>query len=195
MSGHPIEQFKPDLGAFGAKGLAELAASADNVAIGGIVTGLRSVRTRRGDPMAVFMLEDESGTVETVVFPEAFAKHQQMIRADAMLVVRGRFEKDDDTCRLVASEITTVELVREKMAREVQIRLNMPPHTRATLEALAEMLSRHRGDRRVCLEIIEKRADGKSYRVKATAPQRVRPSDRLVSEVEALVGAGTVVIR
>ena len=195
MSGHPIEQYKPDLAAFGAKGLGELTASADNVAIGGIVTGLRMVRTRRGDPMAVFMLEDEAGSVETVVFPEAFAKHQQMIRADAMLVVRGRFEKDDDTCRLVASELTTVELVREKLAREVQIRLTMPPHNRATLEALAEMLARHRGDRRVSLEIVEKRSDGKTYRVKSTVPQRVRPSDRLISEVEALVGAGTVLIK
>jgi DNA polymerase III subunit alpha len=195
MSGHPIEQYKPDLAAYGAKGLAELTGSVDNCAIGGVVTGLRSVRTRRGDPMAVFMLEDEAGSVETVVFPEAFAKHQQMIRADAMLVVRGRFEKDDDTCRLVASEITTVELVREKLAREVQIRLTMPPHDRATLEALAEMLSRHRGDRRVSLEIIETRADGTAYRVRATAPQRVRPSDRLVADVEGLVGTGAVLIK
>ena len=194
MSGHPIEQYKPDLAAFGARGLAELTGSVENCAIGGIVTGLRSVRTRRGDPMAVFMLEDEAGTVETVVFPEAFAKHQSIIKADAMLVVRGRFEKDDDTCRLVASELTTVELVREKMTREVQIKVVMPPHTRATLESLAEILSRHRGDRRVSLQI-ESRDNGHTYRVKADAQQRVRPSERLVSEVEALVGAGTVVIR
>jgi DNA polymerase-3 subunit alpha len=194
ISGHPIEQFKPDLAAFGAKGLAELTGSVDNVAIGGIVTGLRSVRTRRGDPMAVFMLEDESGTVETVVFPEAFAKAQQMIRADAMLVVRGRFEKDDDTCRMVASDITTVELMREKVAREVKIRVTMPPHTRGTLEALADILSRHRGDRKVSLEI-ESKDNGHSIRVKASTPQRVRPSDRMVAEVEALVGAGTVQIK
>jgi DNA polymerase-3 subunit alpha len=194
MSGHPIEQYKPDLAAYGARGLAELTGSVENVAIGGIVTGLRSVRTRRGDPMAVFMLEDESGTVETVVFPEAFAKAQQMIRADAMLVVRGRFEKDDDTCRMVASDITTIELVREKVAREVRIRVSMPPHTRGTLEALADILSRHRGDRKVSLEI-ESKDNGHSYRVKATTPQRVRPSDRMVSEVEALVGAGTVQIK
>ncbi|MDQ3070834.1 MAG: DNA polymerase III subunit alpha [Acidobacteriota bacterium] len=195
LSGHPIEAYKADLVAFGARGLAELTGSVDNCAIGGIVTGLRMVRTRRGDPMAVFMLEDEAGTVETVVFPEAFAKHQQMIRADAMLVVRGRFEKDDDTCRLVASELTPVEIVREKMTREVQIRLSMPPHNRGTLEALAEMLARHRGDRRVSLEITELRADGKTYRVRAATPQRVRPSERLISEVEGLVGAGTVSIR
>ncbi|MEX2270388.1 MAG: DNA polymerase III subunit alpha [Vicinamibacterales bacterium] len=194
MSGHPIEQYKPDLAAYGAKGLAELTGSVENCAIGGIVTGLRSVRTRRGDPMAVFMLEDESGTVETVVFPEAFARAQQLIRADAMLVVRGRFEKDDDTCRLVASDVTSIELMREKVAREVRIRVSMPPHTRGTLEALADILSRHRGDRKVSLEI-ESKDNGRSYRVRASTPQRVRPSDRLVSEVEALVGAGTVVIR
>ena len=93
-----------------------------------------------------------------------------------------------------ARDITTVELVREKVTREVQIKVAMPPHTRATLEALAEILSRHRGDRRVSLEI-ESRDNGHVYRVKASTAQRVRPTERLVSEVEALVGAGTVVIR
>ena len=52
MSGHPIEQYKPELAAFGARGLTELTGSVDNCAIGGIVTGLRQVRTRRGDPGA-----------------------------------------------------------------------------------------------------------------------------------------------
>ena len=49
-------------------------------------------------------------------------------------------------------------------------------------------------DWRVSLQI-ESRDNGHTYRVKAAAQQRVRPSDRLIAEVEGLVGAGTVVIR
>jgi DNA polymerase III alpha subunit len=102
--------------------------------------------------MAVFMLDDVGGAVETVVFPETFGKHGHLIEADAMLLVRGKFEKDDESARLVASELLPVAALKERTTREVAIHLAVPPHGRPTFEAVAELLTRHRGDRRVSLE-------------------------------------------
>jgi hypothetical protein len=66
--------------------------------------------------------------------------------------------------------------------------------TRNTLEALAELLSRHRGDRKVFLEL-DVRSQAKPLRVRSEVAQRVRPTERLVSEVEQLCGAGSVELR
>ena len=55
--------------------------------------------------MCVFMLEDPAGSLETVVFPETFARHGTLAENDAMVVVRGKFEKDDESARLVATEV------------------------------------------------------------------------------------------
>ena len=43
--------------------------------IGGIVSGLRPLKTRKGDRMCVFMLDDADGSLEVVVFPEAFKQY------------------------------------------------------------------------------------------------------------------------
>ncbi len=85
--------------------------------------------------------------------------------------------------------------MRERAARIVTIRIAMPPHGRATIEALAELLGRHKGDRRVCLEL-ELRGGAEPLRVKADVggPIRVRPSSQLVADVERLCGAGTIVL-
>jgi DNA polymerase-3 subunit alpha len=196
MSGHPIERHAEDLRAFGARPIAELAASEADIWVGGIVSGLRPLKTRKGDRMCVFMLEDPSGTLETVVFPETFSKYGHLGVADAMLVVRGKFEKDDESMRLLATEIMPVSSLRERVAREVAIHLSMPPCGRDTLEALAELLARHRGDRRVSIELEMKNGGGRSMRVSADVGQvRVRPSERLVADVEKLCGAGSVTIR
>ena len=48
--------------------------------IAGVVTGLRPLKTKRGDRMAVFSLEDEAAKVETVVFPEAFSRFRHDCR-------------------------------------------------------------------------------------------------------------------
>ena len=74
------------------------------------------------------------------------------------------------------------------------IHLTVPTHGRHIFEALAELLSRHRGDRRVYLEL-DVPGPQAPLRVRADVAQRVRPSERLVSEVEQLCGSGSVELR
>jgi DNA polymerase-3 subunit alpha len=195
MSGHPVRRFAEDLRLFGARPIADLQASEPSVAVGGIVASLRHVRTRKGDRMATFVLEDDGGGVEVVVYPETFRQAAPLIAADAMLVVRGRFEKDEETSRLLATEIIPMTALRERVAREVVIRVAVPPHGRRTFETLAEVLARHRGDRRIVL-VVELRGGARPLRVSAEVPPvRVRPSERLLADVEQVCGAGAVEYR
>jgi hypothetical protein len=61
---------------------------------------------------------------------------------------------------------------------------------------LGEIFSRHRGDRRVSFEVETGEAPNRlRVRVDVSAQIRVRPSPALISEVEELVGAGTVELR
>jgi DNA polymerase III subunit alpha len=191
MSGHPLERFANDLALFGAKRIAETTGSEADVWMAGIVSGLRALKTRKGDRMAVFMLDDVDGSVEVVTFPETFAKHASLIDTDAMLLVRGKLEKDEETARLVATELLPIAALMERTTREIAIHLKVPPHGRTTFEALAELLARHRGDRRVYLEL-DVRSQDRPLRVRADVTQRVKPSERLLTEIELICGTGSV---
>ncbi len=193
MSGHPLDRYAEEMRIFGARRVAELVTSEADVWSGGIVAGLRPLKTKKGDRMAVFMLDDVAGSVEVVVFPETFTKHGSLIESDAMLLVRGKFEKDDESARLVATELMPVAALKERTTREVVIHLNGVNSGRPTLEALAELLTRHRGDRRVLLELDVK--GQRALRVRADLAQKVKPSERLVAEVEQICGAGSVELR
>ena len=58
------------------------------------------------------------------------------------------------------------------------------------------MLAQHKGDRRVAFDIELQRADRHlRVTVDVNAQIRVRPSERLVSEVEKICGAGSVSLR
>ncbi|HEY3885662.1 MAG TPA: OB-fold nucleic acid binding domain-containing protein, partial [Vicinamibacterales bacterium] len=193
LSGHPLERFSPELKAFGAQRIGDLTVSLADVWVAGIVSGLRPLKTKKGDRMAVFMLEDIAGGLEVVVFPEAFARHGALVDADAMLLVRGKFEKDEESARLIATELQPISLLKERTTREVVIHL--PRAARPTFEALAELLSRHRGDRKVSIELDVRNSGNAPLRVRADVAQRVRPSEKLVEEVEQLCGAGSVELR
>jgi DNA polymerase-3 subunit alpha len=207
-SGHPIERYAIELRAVGARTLAELAGdeteNADGpagprsfeVVIGGIIGSVRSLKTRKGDRMAAFALDDPHGTIEVVAFPETFAKSAPLIQTDSMVLVKGRYERDEESSRLLASEIVSIDTVRERAAKLVAVRLRMPPHDRTTIEALLDVLGRHKGDRRVTLEV-ELRGGARPLRVRADVggPLRVKPSAQLVAEVERICGEGAVTLR
>ena len=219
LSGHPIDRYADDLKAFGARTIGDLAATQErpdtlgddelgpegpgpaprgpeDVAVGGIVAALRPLKTRKGDRMAAFMLDDPSGTIEVVVFPDPFSKAAALLQNDAVVLVRGRFDRDEDTMRILASEIQPIEVVRAQVTRQVVIRLGASASDQRLMGSVSDVLGRHRGDCRVALEI-DVQAGDRDIRVRAelSGPMRVRPSDRLVADLERICGPGTVTLR
>jgi DNA polymerase III subunit alpha len=209
LSGHPLDRYAEALRTFGARTvgdlvLAELPQSSDgapgrlvldDVHVGGIIAGFRPLKTKKGDRMGVFTLEDAQGAVEVVTFPETFARFATIIENGTLVAVRGKFERDDESSRLQATELFPLDRLRERLSKAVRIHLN-GECTRQKLEALWDLLSAHQGDRPVAIEL-DVRRTGRTLRVCADVmPQiRVRPSEQLLSAVEELCGAGSVTLR
>ena len=195
MSGHPLQRYAAAMAAAGAKRLGDMTQSEADVAIGGVITGVRPLKTKKGDRMAAFNLEDEAAKIEAVVFPDAFTKFGAQVVNDALVLVRGKYERDEDTGgRMVVAEITPLDLVRERAVRDVEIRLPAKNFGRDAMRRLAELLDRHPGDRRVSF-VVEVNGSGPPIRVRATTARRMRPSDGFVRAVEAVCGPGTVSLK
>jgi DNA polymerase-3 subunit alpha len=194
ITGHPLTRYAEALARAGARPLSSLLQSEADVAIGGGVSGLRPLKTRRGDRMAVFLLETEDSKVEAVVYPEAFAKYGALITPEAMLLVRGKFERDEETCRLVVAEITALEVVRERSVREVEITVSGPRVGKDLMRQVAAVLDRHPGDRRVQF-VVEINGAGPRLRVRAATTRRIRPSEHFVRDLEAVCGSGSVLLK
>jgi len=211
-SGHPVDRYAGPLREFGAKTVADLADAQPapdaqtwgpggrkpidpDTAVGGIVAAVRQLKTRKGDRMAVFTLEDAVGSVEIVVFPEAYQRAGGLIDTGTLVLVRGKLERDDETVRIIASEIAPLDSVRERVAREVAIHLKRPAD-RDTLETLNDIFSRHRGDRKISFEVeTGEGANRIRVRVDVSSQIRVHPSPKLIDDIEKVVGAGAVELR
>ena len=198
LSGHPMDRFRKELDRAGVRSIDTLTESAASVKVGGIISERRNLKTRKGDPMAVITVEDRAGRLEAVVFPDAFRKYGRLLDAEAsadappVIVVGGKLEVDDETARLVVSEVRPVDAVLSAAGRALAVRLASPPANRETLEALKEVLGRHYGTGRVVLEV-ELRRQVPPLRVRAGLNRvRVQPSDRLVEDIESVCGKGTV---
>jgi DNA polymerase-3 subunit alpha len=195
ISGHPLERFREELAQWASATtgtLAQQAASAE-VTVGGLVTALRLIKTKKGDRMASFVLEDLEGSVETLVFPEAYKKAGARLADDQVVLVKGRAEvQDDGKARLLASDVLPLDQAKLAEARHVTIRVPLGTWDRGKGERLRDILGAHRGDCPVTLEIV--RPGSWSAALAPSAYYRVRPDAVLRDEVEALLGPGALVL-
>jgi DNA polymerase-3 subunit alpha len=163
------------------------------VTVGGIVVGLRLIKTRKGDRMATFVLEDLEGGAEVLVFPETYKKVQSRLADDVIVLVKARAETvDEGKSRLLASDVLLLDQARLAEARAVTIRVPVTAWDRAKGERLRDILGSHRGECPVTLEMV--RPGGDSVAVAPSAYFRVRPDPTLRAEVEGLLGPGSVVL-
>ena len=192
LSGHPIDDYRDQLEAAGARTVDGPAGNDSTVFMGGIIGGYRPRKTRQGAPMAVFMLEDRTGSIEVVVFPKTWERCGEVLAADRLVVVSGRLDRDEEVPRLMAEDVRPIESLRGSVGRTLSIRLSASRHGRGTLQALADLFRMHRGPSwiRLHLDLPEHRPP---LRVEARLTEaRIRPSEQLALAAEEICGKGTV---
>ena len=85
----------------------------ESVTIGGLVAGYQKRVTKSGGIMVILTVEDLSGvTVEVLCFPKTVEQFGSALRPDAILLIRGRLDRDarDDSIKLVAQEVKEPKL-------------------------------------------------------------------------------------
>jgi len=193
ITGHPLAKYAADLSRFSAsttESLAELESGAE-ISLGGILTLLKPLKTKKGDRMAVIQLEDLTGSVEAVIFPDPFQRFEKFLKPDSPLLIKGVLDVEDSGIRKIrVSEIQSIEGLRERMAKSVTVHVNLVTATLDTAERLQRVLDGHPGEASVIFEL----EHPKAYLVTLRPNQfvRVKPSAQLVQDVESLCGAGTV---
>ncbi len=195
ITGHPLERFREELAQWANATTGSLGQRSEpgDVVIGGIVAALRLIKTKKGDRMASFVLEDLEGGVEALVFPETYKKVAARLADDQMVLVKARAEiLDEGKARLLVSELLPLEQAKLADARYVTIRVPMADWNRSKGERLRDILGAHRGDCPVTLELF--RPDASSVAVAPNSYFRVRPDSVLKQELEALLGAGALVL-
>ena len=168
--------------------IAELADREDgvDVIIGGVVTGLQRKFTKKGDQMAVFVLEDLQDSIEVMVFPRVMMEQGHKLADDAVVTMKGRVDNREDQPKFMASDITVVEGLDENAP---PLRLKLPPNSlnEFRIAQLKKVLREHPGDSRVLLHLGENK-------VLRLADEFCVDLERVVGELRVVFGHDAVML-
>ena len=116
------------------------------VITGGVITGLAKKYTKKGDQMAVFVLEDLDSSIEATVFPKTLTDFAHLLTDDAIVAIRGRIDRRDDA--RVGIMVTKVEVLEHlgQAARAVTLKLPAAAINEAAIARLKGILVEFPGE-------------------------------------------------
>ena len=88
------------------------------VTLGGRVTEIRRIVTKRGDTMLIVQVEDLQGTFPVTVFPKTYAATSETWREDAVLLVTGSVRFRDDDPEIICEGVEAFELPPDEADRK-----------------------------------------------------------------------------
>jgi DNA polymerase-3 subunit alpha len=193
VTGHPLEKYMPRLASMTRHDTSSLEGLAHEapVTLAGILTSLRVRPSKKGDLWGSGMLEDNRGSVELLVFPQAYQQFQGVLKRETALLIKGRVRHEENQrTKVVVSEARPLEAAVNGPKSRLRIQVNLAQAGEDLAAELADMLAAHPGGNPVILDLRRPGEFVASLRV--SRPSAVQADEEVMSQLRALTGVSAV---
>ncbi|MFE7802999.1 DNA polymerase III subunit alpha [Nocardia sp. NPDC057440] len=158
------------------------------VTIGGILASVNRRINKNGLAWASAQLEDLTGGIEVLFFPQSYSVYGMDVVEDAVVLVKARVSVRDDRISLIANDLAVPDLSSIGVAKPLAVILPTRLCTPDKVSALKRVLTSHPGTADVHLRLVGAR--DKTTLLKLDDSLRVSPSSALMGDLKALLGPG-----
>jgi DNA polymerase-3 subunit alpha len=198
ITGHPLDKYRDKLADLRAMTIEEVCSlkqssgKGESISCGGVITGSKIAKSKKGDMYAMATLEDFTGSMALFVFSKEFDKLKDKIRIETPVLVKGQVMVEEGANpKLSASEIVELDKVQPKLPRNIRIRVPLEATTEAHVDQLHELCRERKGDAKVLFDL-ERKGD---FMVVMEADGYNVTADRaFIRRVEELFGPRSVVV-
>ncbi|HEX4869352.1 MAG TPA: DNA polymerase III subunit alpha, partial [Moraxellaceae bacterium] len=126
LTGHPIDQYEPELKRFVEQRLADLQPTRRGVTttVAGLVLSSRIQKGQRGS-RAFVLLDDRTGRIEAALFSDSYEQFKHLIVKDTVVVVEGEVSHDDYSggLKMVVRKVMSLAEARAARSRGLELKL------------------------------------------------------------------------
>jgi DNA polymerase-3 subunit alpha len=193
ISGHPMDRYTGRLNDLNAIELSTMEArrNGEEVVVAGIIVQSRPMRSRRGARWVILTLQDRTGVIEALVFPEAYQKLEMILKSNTPLLAKGRIAVEDVGMRLIVSDARLLDQITDRAPSLLRVRVDLGSVDPGALESLRELFSSRPGRCRVAFDLVN--SDGTEATLDAASA--VQADRELLERVREICGTDSVVVQ
>ncbi len=195
ITGHPFDEYEAELRKIAPTRIAELRPDGSrNQVVTGLVVAMRTMKTRRGDTMAVLSIDDRSARMEVTLFGEAYSEYREQLQKDAILILEGPVANDDYSGALGmrANSVRSLEQARQAARAELTIEVTAERVDEAFADRIHQLLE-HAADGQCPVAFWYCQPDNRA-RLPLGERWRVSPTDDLIQQLQDCCGPGKVTL-
>jgi DNA polymerase-3 subunit alpha len=159
------------------------------VVIGGVVNALKEINTKKGDRMAFVTLEDLSGVVEVIIFPELYKNSILLLKGEEPVFIKGRMDAGEENIKVIANEVLPFDKAVGKLTTSIHLRVNSSGLSLQDLVAIREIFQDCPGDCPAYLHLILEKSEAV---IVLGDEWKVSSSDQLAHRLRDLLGYDAV---
>ncbi len=152
LTSHPLTEFAPQLTAYSQHQIKDLREMGDGkeVVLGGVIGAIKIAATkkpsRNGHSKYVnFDLEDATGVVRCIMWPEDYAVHGEKVKKDAIVLIRGRTDSKGREPNIIVNKLMTLEQAEKEFTKRLLVKFRRGFHTEADMKRVRDVLLRFPG--------------------------------------------------
>ncbi|MCP4568154.1 MAG: DNA polymerase III subunit alpha [FCB group bacterium] len=185
VSGHPLAQYRRELGHFASMTSEKVSSADDNkeVRIGGIVQTIKTLQDKRGNTMAFVTIEDFGGSLELIVFSDCYEQSKDFVVVDGIILASGRIStREGQASKMVVSNLLPLNRLNDFYDCRLILDLERQDYDR--IDRLMPVLESNRGDKEL---IILLHNNGEELQIKPRN-LRLNLSGDVVDNLKELIG-------
>ncbi|MBD3329180.1 DNA polymerase III subunit alpha [Candidatus Dojkabacteria bacterium] len=151
LSSHPLDQFEEIFAEKGVTPISQISEDHVNkfVIVGGNITNIRRITTRKGDNMAFITLEDKTGTLDIVSFPNNYELIRDELKEEVPVLIAGKVNDRDDQLSLIARKVKALDPEKHTNKFDGIIFRIRPQHTENQIKKLKDAIRANNGAKQV----------------------------------------------
>ncbi len=197
FSSHPLSSCSGQIQALATHSVNKLGTVAEKqeVILGGLMTEVqvRNVQKSRSGltRMAKLRFEDLTGSINSMLWPEDYAKNEALIQEDTVVFVAGTIDRRRDPAELVITKVMPFEQAEASLARGLVLSFDSKTTEERHLRLVQEALQGYPGSLEIYFEMLQ---FGGANRViyKAGPTIKVKYDAALISRLRQLLGTDSV---
>ncbi|HAA44591.1 MAG: DNA polymerase III subunit alpha [Halomonas sp. 54_146] len=196
LTGHPIDEYEQELKRFVSMRISDLKPSRDPQRVAGLVVGVRTMKSKRGDTMAFITLDDRTGRIEASLFGELFEQLRGQIESDQVLIVEGEVSSDEFSggLRLRGKDVTPMVTARIRYGQAVELALDAGQINGRLVESLRDSLTPYRDSEGLPVRLQYRHPAAVAW-LELADEWKVAPSDDLLLALRDVQGQAGVQLR
>ena len=180
LSAKPVEELLSDLNVLASHKIVDIGeVQTSEVCIACIIKEVRVIITRRtGQQMAFIKVEDGTGIMDVVIFPNMYAASRELLIDSMPLIIKGKVDRRDEDIAIIAASLDTKDTVKPK---DEAVYIKIPKSTKhKSLRNLRKLLKDNLGDKEVVLIF-----EGTQEQIKLSI--KINWNEKLAKNISAII--------